>query len=141
MKMNDLHNTLSTQMFSNNAVFPLMIKNQQDQNQRGKKRHLGKVIHIWSFLFRAIISHHCQCTFKSSVINIHSAHQVYDRVITFGKNVPLDSLSTHSSLKLWRLERTLTKLNTFPKKKKNLHRALQFTKRTLSHLIIKSLLE
>jgi len=43
--MNDLHNTLSTQMFSNNAVFPLMIKNQQDQNQRGKKRHLGKVIH------------------------------------------------------------------------------------------------
>lgn len=117
--MNDLndYNTLSTQVFSNNAVLPLMIKNQQDQNQRGKKRHLGKVIHVWSFLFKAIILHHCQCTFKSSVINIHGAHQVYDRVITFGKNVPLNFLSTHSSLKLWRLERILTKLNTFKKKK------------------------
>lgn len=28
---------------------------------------------------------------KSSVINIHGAHQVYDRgYLTFGKNVPLD---------------------------------------------------
>ena len=46
MKMNNLNDykTLSIQMFSNNAVFPLIVKNQQDQNQRGKKRHLGKVI-------------------------------------------------------------------------------------------------
>lgn len=104
-------------MFSNNAVIPLITKNQQTKTKEERKRHLGKVI-----MFEvSLVSNHITSLpmhIKSLlVINIHGAHQAYDRVITPVKMFP-SGLPQHSLklLRLCRLERTLTKLNKFPKK-------------------------
>lgn len=51
MKMNNLndYNTLSIQMFSNNAVIPLITKNQQDQNQEEEEKASGKSDYVLKF--------------------------------------------------------------------------------------------
>lgn len=103
---------IHAQVFSNNAVLPQMIKTQQNEKQRGKKKHIGKVIHVDSFIFRETILNHCQYIFKSSVINTQGAQQVH---AWHGYNLwskPCFGLSQHSlRLKLRRTEGTLTKLD------------------------------